>query len=349
MNPYDFVPVDFDEFPAPERHKPLGHNVFAPDSKSGSLTARITAETPIFIKRGSTRYFQTNKQGDYIIPGTSLKGLFRSLVETVEHGCFGGKVPGMRDMFPSGSDSYKQCTDTNNLCIACRMFGMLEPYKRKDGECSVYMGKVAFQDAIVEKDVNHPPIHTIDLMPQHPEHAAFYRIDGDHRKPIAGRKFYFHHPQQVQVQSRQQNYGSDIEPLGTGSEFSFTVDFTNLEPVEWHALLYAIVLEPGMRHKIGYAKPMGLGSIRIEVEKIRFVDYARRYTDPNRGINDLTGPDLANRIAADVDGYVNNNYSVTLGELRRIWGWDPNNTTSYGYPSNDWFKKNPRTPISQTP
>lgn len=87
MNPYDFVPIDFTH--VPERHEPLQHHKF--QGICGNLTGTITAETPIFIKRGESNEFQKNRQGKYIIPGTSLKGLFRSVAETVANGCFGGK------------------------------------------------------------------------------------------------------------------------------------------------------------------------------------------------------------------------------------------------------------------
>ena len=40
---------------------------------------------------------------------------------------------------------------------------------------------------------------------------------------------------------------------------------------ELAALLYALVLEPEMRHKIGLAKPVGLGSVRIEARELTLI------------------------------------------------------------------------------
>ncbi len=99
MNPYDFVPLDTTH--PPERRKPIWHNVLVPDKAhpdklySGHLYLYIKAETPIFIryadsstqnpdKPGEHIY---NKDGDYILPGSSIKGLLRNVVETLCRGC----------------------------------------------------------------------------------------------------------------------------------------------------------------------------------------------------------------------------------------------------------------------
>ncbi|RLC08683.1 MAG: hypothetical protein DRI57_23530 [Deltaproteobacteria bacterium] len=347
MNPYDFVPIDFSR--KPERHPPISHEKF--QGLSGKLEAKIIAETPVFIKTGNSQEFVKNKAGDHIIPGTSLKGLFRSVVETVASGCFGGKFDGRyRDHQRGMADhsrkipfSHKVCTDTEYLCTACRTFGMLH-------SGNVFAGKVSFEDAICHNAVPHDPIYTVELMGPKPHHTAFYLDAGGKR--IAGRKFYFHHPQGVTTMNRQTRYNQRIHPLNTGSEFTFTVSFTNLENDECQTLLYAILLEPDMRHKIGYAKPSGLGSVRIEITRIQLIDYAVRYTSSNRGITEYEGESLRDYTATQIQSFTSNSTSQTLNELRRIWRWDVNDTTQYRYPTAvdpDWFSKNPAVPVCQTP
>lgn len=346
MNPYDFVPIDFNQPIA--RRPPVMHAKFESHAISGQLTGTITAETPIFIKSGNSDQFIRNKDGKPIIPGTSLKGLFRSIVETVANGCLGGKCDRQYKDKHKAIDyskylpvSFLECTNAQNLCIACRIFGM------QGGTENVFAGKVSFEDAVCVSSVSHPPVYTIDLMGPKPYHRAFYLDRGGNR--IAGRKFYFHHPQGIQPKDKKTAYNQRIQPLGVGSKFTFHASFTNLEPDEWEALLYAITLEPTMRHKIGYAKPFGTGSVKIDITHIREIDYSKRYTSPNRGITELQGEALTSYIASKTQCYKNNTTSRILNELRRIWRWDVKNRTVYRYPTVSWFKDNPNAPISQTP
>ncbi len=347
MNPYDFVPIDF-ATQTVRRRPPVLHGKF--QGISGKLEAQIIAETPVFVKSGNSEQFIKNKTGNYIIPGTSLKGLFRSIVETVANGCFCGKFDrrykdaqrGWIDHSKKLPASYLECTNDKKLCIGCRTFGMLYGSK-------VYAGKVSFEDAVCNNPVSHPAINTIDLMGPKPHHTAFY-LDQD-EKFIAGRKFYFHHPSGIKTKAEKTKYNQRINPLDSGTQFAFTAGFTNLEDDEWQALLYAIVLEPEMRHKIGYAKPSGLGSVKIEITRIQLVDYVARYTSLSRGISDYQGQALSDYIAQKVQTYTNRT-SQTLNEFRRIWRWDVNDATPYRYPTAvdpNWFQNNPNAPVSQTP
>lgn len=346
MNPFDFVPIDLNN--TPERRAPITHEKYHQGAFSGTINCKITAETPIFIKSGNTDRFTINRDGQYIIPATSLKGLFRNITETVANGCFekfdgryNAKIRGRKiDYTRKLPDAYKACRQMEALCIACRIFGMLNGDKQ-------HTGKVSFQDAVCNHAIQHPPIYTVILMAPKPYHQAFY-IHGNH---IAGRKFYFHHPQHVSTPAEITRFNRKIQPLDRGSEFHFDADFTNLEFDELQALLYSIVLEPTMRHKIGYAKPAGFGSIKIEINSVRIIDYSLRYTNPNQSITEYTGQDLKAYIDDQIHSYTQNN-SSTLSTLRRIWRWDPADTTQYQYPTavdRDWFTRNTHTSISGTP
>ena len=249
MNPYDFVPIDVSKEPV--LRPPIRHEKF--QGMCGTLTGKIMAETPIFVKSGNTSFFTMNGDEDYIIPGTSLKGLFRSLVETVANGCFSGKFDGVyKDKQRGKIDhsnklpaKFKACLDSENLCIACRAFGMLQAGK----DSKVFTGKVSFQDAVCNKPIPHQAIYTVDLMGPKPHHTAFYLNKNKNR--IAGRKFYFHHTQGLTTQDHNTDYNQYINPLDSHSEYIFQANFTNIEKDEWSALLYAIVLQPEMRPKIG--------------------------------------------------------------------------------------------------
>ena len=336
MNPYDFVPIDWSN--PPERHRPSPHDRF--DGISGKIEGTITAETPLFIRSPQTSQgaqpFIKNKQNQHIVPGSSLKGLFRNLVETIGNGCFVFDKLYCENNLPN---EFKKC-NAARLCIACRMFGRIPD---QGDTSSLHLGNVSFNDAIKVKIWDHDAVHLIALMSPKPHHQAFYLgLDGN----IAGRKFYFHQPSGIQKVDQEGELNPYIKPVDKGSQFTFSVQFTNLEAIELQTLLYAFVLEPGMRHKLGYGKPAGLGSVHFEIEKLTLIDYASRYSTTSQG---RTEYDAGNGLATYLRQQTNNTASRTLNALRRIWRWDPNDKTSYHYPNQDWFGDNPTTPISGTP
>lgn len=340
MIPYNFVRIDGNKHV--QRSPANMHDQF--QGLAGHIEGTITTLTPLFIpssQRTNTAYkcFITNRHRQPIIPGSSLKGLIRSLVETIGPGCwwlfdksyeggkinYGNKLPG----------EFHQCRDLNDLCVACRMFGLIKGN-------TLLQGHVNFDDALCTAEVDHPPIYTIILSSPKPRHAAYYLDEG--QKNIAGRKFYYHHstppqdkgkwlPENSQANQRQNAY---IKPLGTNSVFNFSANFDNLQPDELQLLLYALVLEPGMRHKIGYAKPAGLGSIHIELTKLDLIDYTQRYKTPGKGVTTYTGGNLQKYIDQQTSTYTADQDNITLQDLRNIWRW-PGYDNLY-YPSYNWFR-----------
>ena len=346
MNPYDFVPIDWDKPPIRKPASP--HDRFS--GTSGKIEGTITAETPIFIFDSPKRMhgaesFITNHQGQHIIPGSSLKGLFRSLVETVGNGCFlffDGKyedkdINDVIDYTTELPEDFKKC-ETADLCIACRMFGAMH------SSDMLSLGHVSFNDAVEVSICEHEAVYTIALMGPKPRHEAFYLAP----EWITGRKYYFHQPRGLPAAPQTKtDYNEHIIPVDTGSQFAFSLQFTNLETLELQSLLYTLVLEQDMRHKIGYAKPAGFGSVHFDVKKLTLIDYVNRYT-ANQGITEYEGEGLKTYLLEQTQLFTDDTTSPTLNALRRIWRWDPNDTTSYRYPSQDWFDKNSNAPIRET-
>lgn len=366
MNPYDFVHIDWQK--NIERRAAAPHDRFT-DGLCGYIEGTITTLTPLFIpqtedlkqKNALLRSnrpitFARNREGQYVIPGSSLKGLFRSLVETVGSGCWWLYDGSYRDhvnfanMLPTG---FKQCSQRDSLCVACRLFGLIK-------DQILLLGQVGFDDAVCTAIVPDEPMYTPILDNPKPRHKAWY-LDRD-QQYVAGRKFYFHFTDivkdnQLRWTRSGDPYNSYIHPLGAGSKFSFSGHFNNVAPDEWPSLLYALTLERddweherNVRHKIGYAKPAGLGSIEIKLTKLTFVDYSQRYSSDHRGITIYEEDALRDYVNNWIQPFLNSN-AVTLQDLRRIWGWPPAAGVTYCYPSKrEWFEDpaNQNAPISAT-
>jgi len=62
-----------------------------------------------------------------------------------------------------------------------------------------------------------------------------------------------------------------------GARFRFTVDFENLAPVELGALLWSLEIGGEGYHRLGFAKPLGFGSVKVEVKELEVLDPGRRH------------------------------------------------------------------------
>lgn len=363
MNPYDFARIDWNR--PPEKRKPIWHHrltgVGGERLYSGSIELDIYAETPLFIADPRTVPFNPrtaaqsikNKQDQYIIPGSSLKGMVRTVVETLGNGCLtlfdGSYERGRTNYWREVPPAFQKCGDNTKLCIACRIFGMLK--ERTNG---VFLGKINIGDAVVDKDTiaTYGPMYTAALVDPKPRHADFYLDPGGTH--IAGRKFYFHHDYEDLLTANNLlptktggYYNRYIDPLDKDTKFHVRIDFTNLEEDEFGVLLLALTLEESMRHKIGYGKPLGLGTIYMNPTSLTIIDYAARYTQPgeDRGKKTWPGDDVWKVIYDQVDAFsVSHLAQTAMADLRRIWAWPPDGSVEYYYPSKrDWFD----TPASQ--
>jgi hypothetical protein len=340
MNPYDFVRID------PRQHvhreQPRDHAHFS--GLTGRLEGTITTLTPLFIpdRRGMTpKRFQTNAAGLHIIPGSSLKGMTRTLVETIGPGCWWLVSRDVRNKLPQ---EHLSCSQRDRLCVACRMFGLISGG-------TLLEGHVRFDDAICSQPVRCDPMFTPILDGPKPRHAVWYFAGSNGQG--TGHKYYFHN-QTVRTSPsiRKSNKGVDlnqhIAPIGINSTFNFSASFESLDAYEWNSLLYALALEPTMRHKIGYAKPAGLGSVEIVLTRIETIDMQRRYTSPDGGKTVYEGDALQTYVSTQTQRFTTDRTSVTLNDLRRIWQWPPPQGVEYGYPTREWFDQNPQAPISAT-
>ncbi|MCX7683252.1 MAG: RAMP superfamily CRISPR-associated protein [Anaerolineae bacterium] len=74
----------------------------------------------------------------------------------------------------------------------------------------------------------------------------------------------------------QANYFRAVMP---GSKARFTLRFWNLEEEELRRLLWCVVLEPDLAHKIGHHRYLGLGSLRMRLlPESYLIDWGKRYT-----------------------------------------------------------------------
>jgi len=86
--PFNFVPFPSDD--SCVRSLPQGHHQLATGNYSGTLTLRLSAESPLLLRshqRPDDKWVALRRGRRAVIPGSSLKGAIRSIHETLAGGC----------------------------------------------------------------------------------------------------------------------------------------------------------------------------------------------------------------------------------------------------------------------
>ncbi len=308
----------------------------------GNITGTVETLTPLWIgSRGDRNnrekyFFQTRNRK--CIPATSFKGMLRSLLEIVGKGCT-----------IVGSNA-SPCDNTDNLCAACRLFGM-----SLSGHTNIlFQGKVYIGDLhLLENFPGAPPSVRVVCPSPNPSHKAFYGNNNN-------RKLY-HHQKATWTNagnSRNQNMGANIRPIPEERNFSLNIRVENMTEQELGLLLYCLELEQNltieieepnntiitltgnMHHKLGGAKALGYGSIAVHVipDAKDFFRPSQRYkncTDQSIGLDTTTWQNIQNEknkyhLGKQYDNDV-------LKELRAMLLFPVDDSRLYRYPEDAWF------------
>ncbi|HEY75743.1 MAG TPA: hypothetical protein G4O00_06130 [Thermoflexia bacterium] len=230
-----------------------GHRRFVPSRLTGWMTFEIVALQPLHIgdgllappealdlpKEASLVKAFVRRGGTLMLPGSSLKGAVRSLVETFTHSCVSkSKVKRPDDW---GECTYNPRGHRGKLCPACRLFGAMG-----------YQGRVRFEDVPLLE--GQRVVHRIP--PQYPP------------RPAPDRRRYYPCDR---VDGRERTW--PLEVVQPGARFAARAAFVNLTTGELGLLL--IALGRGRWElclRIGAGKACGMGAVRIEslhIERVR--------------------------------------------------------------------------------
>jgi CRISPR/Cas system CSM-associated protein Csm3 (group 7 of RAMP superfamily) len=344
-NPYNWVPVSNEPV---SRAAPLYHHCL--QGLAGRLDMTLEALTPLLINDGKGSFVASKRTGRPFIPGTSLKGMVRSLAELVGNAA----VPIDRSQVDAEHRVERGASaDMGQLDVCARMFGYLLRGK-------VFAGLVRFSDAHPEGTL--PGMHSFRICggTPDPEHRPFYPTN-------RARKLYHHKTNATELTAPHTGIRGDqsrtIRVLGRGARFRFAVDFENLREDEVALLLYCLVLEEQvsvtlspqaltpdhpapltltgpMRHKLGYGKPQGAGSVHLRVERLVLrTNPADRYRGRAAAGLDLTGEALREEVRRRTAA-ITARQDATMMHLRAMMIYaegDPR-AEKLDYPTYAWFQ-----------
>jgi hypothetical protein len=283
--PYEFVSIPAN---AMDPTRPEGHHHYKESLFTGRITGILTALSPIHVASGTIEltatqpslvkaHFRVN--GRPAIPGSSLKGAIRSIVEAISNppSCLRvTKAP--RDSIPF---NVHRCDNKEKLCIACRMFGAMG-----------YLGRIIFNDSILREGSTE-----INKIPSF--HAAHSRecLYFDRGK-VKGRKFYRHGND-----GRIAPGNVPVESCAVGAFFNLSVDIVNLTNSELALFLFAMGQgKPKIYPKIGGGKPACCGSLDVQNINLAMIQPKQSFLEFETMIQ-----------TTDLDKILNDTSAINLG------------------------------------
>lgn len=188
------------------------------------------------------------------------------------------------------------------LSSAELMFGCIENQQKHTQDTAIALAsRIRFSDAKLSIAEEQPLMPEIILKalstPKTNSHNMYYHPKGQRGEYIAkgeldrlyhhpnGRKFYLHATAaMVENQSWKVNGRPDkpnihvkCRPFKAQQSFTFHIDFENLSDNELGVLLTSLRPDKDFRHKLGMGKPLGLGTVRLDIQGVYLINRQKRY------------------------------------------------------------------------
>lgn len=251
--PYNFIPFLETKYPEIEvKNCTLKGRI---DLEIKVLNAIHISEDSYDMNEDEILYKKFYTIGDnYAVPGTSLKGMIRTLTEMVSNSCISATKE-EQELLPKKKE--KSCGSTKR-CIICDVFGAM-------GKKS----KVKVSDFLYDKNsgtvniIGLPVLRTPNV-----KVSSIYLNDG----VLKGYKVYNHGIESI---LKKGNY--NCECLMKNSTFKGYILYEDLNVEELRLLCYSLGIAGDFNHKLGYGKPAYYGSIEITAKDDSYVKYARDY------------------------------------------------------------------------
>lgn len=205
-----------------------------------------------------------------------------------------------------------KCQDFKNLCPACRTFGWVhgsdKPIPVTD--VTAYAGRLRFTHGQLLGEAAKMDNVDLAILGSPKPTTTYFYLRPAHGKPrkgqdekqasydnsenvLRGRKLYRHHghtgdktywldnENKLEFRSKMKKNSEQNrtvrDALQPGTRFRFSIHFENLAPTELGALLWVLGLENKGYHRLGYAKPLGFGSMRLSTLQVNLVNMEERY------------------------------------------------------------------------
>lgn len=286
-------PYELISFPKerPPKNHPAGHHQYLGDRLHGTLFLTLKVQTTLHVSTGVVvmgsdigsrvpliKTMVQNIDQKLLIQGSSLKGCIRSAYEAITNSTLAVITSRYRDKIPQ---ERLPCKNKQELCPASQVFGALD-----------WQGLIEFSDAKCENTGFATGFMPSLYRPRPDQRGAYF----DARGNVAGRKFYYH---TIRAIDKGQNQGITVQQAAKEYTFKTQIQFKNLTAAELGTLLIVLGQDPKypIALKVGGGKPIGMGTMTVEVTAARVLqnkgDLRDRYSSYNPPESDsMTGTKL---------------------------------------------------------
>ena len=286
-------PYELISFPKerPPKNHPAGHHQYLGDRLHGTLFLTLKVQTTLHVSTGVVvmgsdigsrvpliKTMVQNIEQKLSIQGSSLKGCIRSAYEAITNSTLAVITSRYRDKIPQ---ERLPCKNKQELCPASQVFGALD-----------WQGLIEFSDAKCENTGFATGFMPSLYRPRPDQRRAYF----DARGNVAGRKFYYH---TIRAIDKGQNQGITVQQAAKEYTFKTQIQFKNLTAAELGTLLIVLGQDPKypIALKVGGGKPIGMGTMTVEVTAARVLqnkgDLRDRYSSYNPPESDsMTGTKL---------------------------------------------------------
>ncbi|AFZ07298.1 hypothetical protein Osc7112_2898 [Oscillatoria nigro-viridis PCC 7112] len=286
--PYELI--SFPKERPPKKH-PAGHHQYLGDRLHGTLFLTLKVQTTLHVSTGVVvmgsdigsrvpliKTMVQNIDQKLSIQGSSLKGCIRSAYEAITNSTLAVITSKYRDKIPQ---ERLPCKNKQELCPASQVFGALD-----------WQGLIEFSDAKCENTGFATGFMPSLYRPRPDQRRAYF----DARGNVAGRKFYYH---TIRAIDKGQDRGITVQQAAKEYTFKTQIQFKNLTAAELGTLLIVLGQDPKypIALKVGGGKPIGMGTMTVEVTAARVLqnkgDLRDRYSSYNPPESDsMTGTKL---------------------------------------------------------
>jgi len=261
----------------------ISHRAFG--GYCGTLAVEAEVLTPLHIRESGEPSFTTTLDGGpvngwdffamappeaaqrgphkvYALPSRSIRGM-------------------LRHIYSIASDSREPSPDISHLNPVDSLFGWVGT-----GPNQAIMGRLSFSFGLFQE----PELAWFKV----PYPYGEWQYTGDQWKSVPGSSAatmligktwrIFPHAPLAPIAERLDDFQPDtfqaryFRAILPGARARFTIRFWNLEKEELQRLIWCVVLEPGLAHKMGYNRYLGFGSLRLHILPDSFlIDWAKRY------------------------------------------------------------------------